>query len=189
MTESPDDDGAVAAVLAGDVDAFASLVAAHRERTFRAAYLIVRDAGLAEDLTQDAFLRAYRALHRFRRGEPFGAWVARIAINLALNETRSRRRRERWLSLVPGINRASSTVEREVEEAEQRSSIQRALAELAERDRLVIYLRYYLEFSEQEMATALGVPAGTVKSRLHRGTARLRTLIHERFPELEASHD
>ena len=77
----------------GDGDAYAALVAAHQEMTFRTAYLVLGDAAEAEDAAQEAFVKAYRALDRFRDGEPFRPWVLRIAVNTARNRRRSARRR------------------------------------------------------------------------------------------------
>ena len=93
-----DDDGAVRAARDGDRDALAALVARYQEVAFRAAFLITRDPAAAEDIAQEAFLRAYGALASFRIGEPFRPWLLRIVTNLALNAVRSRGRRQGLLA-------------------------------------------------------------------------------------------
>ena len=94
---------AIARARNGDHAAFGSLVEHYQEVAFRAAYLIVRDAPAAEDVAQDAFIRAYRALHTFRSGEPFRPWLLRIVTNTAINEVRARRRRTGLLGRVAAI--------------------------------------------------------------------------------------
>jgi RNA polymerase sigma-70 factor (ECF subfamily) len=157
----------VTAARDGDTDAFAQLVRAHQEAAFRAAYLIVRDAAAAEDVAQEAFVRAYRALGSFNAGDPFRPWLLRIATNLALNEVRGRRRRE-------GFAVASDELR----------ELDLALQQLPERDRAVLYLRHFFELSEKEMAVALNCAPGTVKSRLNRASARLRDVIEREHPSL-----
>ncbi len=184
MTPIANDDAAVTAVLAGDRDAFASLVEAHRERAYRATYLVLHDAAAAEDVMQEAFVRAYRSLDRFRLGDPFGAWLIRIAVNLALNEVRSRGRRLAWLPRIWAGQASRPGPESTVEAAERRSEVQEAIATLPANDRVALYLRYYLDLNEREMAVALAVAPGTVKSRLSRASQRLRSVIEARYPHL-----
>jgi RNA polymerase sigma-70 factor (ECF subfamily) len=187
---SAGDAAAVRAALEGDREAFGVLVERYQEVAFRASYLVVRDAGLAEDVAQEAFVRAYRNLgrfdpHRIEGAQPFRPWLLRIVTNLALNEVRARGRRR---SLWERVTRAPSGVEpgpeRAVEVGERRERVGAALLELPEADRLVLYLRYFLELSEAEIATVIGKRPGTVKSRLHRANTRLRTVIEARYPEL-----
>lgn len=181
---------AVERALGGDRNAFGALVEQYQEVAFRAAYLIVRDAQAAEDVTQEAFIRAYRALGRFRRGEPFRPWLLRIVTNGALNEVRARGRRAR------AFGRLAAEAPASVEAPDvglgdaQASLLACAIAELPEDDRVVLHLRYFLELPEREIATAIGKPAGTVKSRLHRASKRLRELIEAKYPQLaEAMHE
>jgi RNA polymerase sigma-70 factor (ECF subfamily) len=176
---------AVAAARRGDQDAFCALVARYQEIAFRAAYLVLRDAGLAEDTAQEAFVRAYHALASFREGEPFRPWVLRIVTNLALNEARARNRRRGLLDRVARFRREPhSGVDREAELDEERALLWRAINELREEDRVVLYLRYFLELPEREIALAIGHPPGTVKSRLSRASGRLRDVIERRYPAL-----
>lgn len=175
----------VAAARDGDTSAFAQLVLAHQEATFRAAFLLLRDAAAAEDVAQEAFVRAYSALPSFRAEDPFRPWILRIATNLALNELRSRRRRAGWLGRLRLVRRAEpQTPEALALASDELRQLDAALQCLPERDRQVLYLRHFLDLSEREMAAALDCSPGTVKSRLHRAGARLRTVIERDFPGL-----
>lgn len=176
--------------IEGDATAFGELVERHQEAAFRAAYLIVRDGALAEDVTQEAFIRAYRALRTFRRGEPFRPWMLRITTNVAINELRARSRRagllSRFAMLAP---RADVAPEPSMAEGERSATLALAINELPLDDRVVLYLRYFLELPEREIATAIGRPTGTVKSRLHRASKRLRELIETKYPQLGEAID
>lgn len=174
----------------GDAGAFGVLVERHEEVAFRAAYLIVRDAQAAEDVAQEAFVRAYRQLASFRAGGPFRPWLVRIVQNLALNEIRSRGRRT-GLAVRVGMfaRRTADPPHAEVVAADDASLMLRAIAELPPDDRVILHLRYYLELPEREIAAAIGKPAGTVKSRLHRASARLRDVIERNYPQLREHDD
>ena len=175
----------VAAAVEGDAASFGMLVERYQEPAFRAAYLLLRDAQAAEDVAQEAFVRAFRQLRTFRRDAPFRPWLLRIVHNLALNELRARGRRggllERFGRLAP---RTVEAPEREVVAADEASAVLRAMEELPPDDRVVLHLRYFLELPEREIAEAIGRPPGTVKSRLHRASARLRDLIETKYPWL-----
>ncbi len=160
----------------GDVHAYGELVERHRDLAFRTAYLITRSAADAEDAAQDAFVKAYYALHRFRTQEPFRPWLLRIVSNEAKNRVRSARRRE---GLALRLTEAASGDAGPSPEAaaalrEMQEALLAALGALREEDRLVIANRYLLELSEAETAEVLGVRPGTVKSRLFRALPRLR---------------
>ena len=174
----------------GDAAAFGLLVQSHQEAAFRAAYLILRDTQAAEDIAQDGFVRAYRQLYRFREEDPFRPWLLRIVTNLALNETRRRKRGlamlERFGRLVP---RLAPGPERIAAASEQSQDVADAINRLPDDDRVILYLRYFLELSEAEMAQAIGKPAGTVKSRLHRAGRRLRDLIEKEYSHLRLPDD
>jgi RNA polymerase sigma-70 factor (ECF subfamily) len=161
-------------------------VRAHEEVAFRVAYLIVRDEADAQDVAQEAFVRAYRSLGRFDASQPFRPWLLRIVTNLALNNRRSfRRRRE----MQERYQRDAATVDSQspvasAERAEEARVVWDAVARLEPRDQTLVYLRYFLDASEAEAAAAIGRPVGTVKSRLHRALRRLRATIEEHHPEL-----
>jgi RNA polymerase sigma-70 factor (ECF subfamily) len=166
----------------GDVAAYETLVRRYREVAFRTAYLIARSAADAEDATQEAFVKAYYALDRFRPDGEFRPWILRIVANEARNRRRSARRRES-LVLRLAEDRPSGASAQAPEAAavssDEARTLLAALAELPERDRLVISYRYLLELSEAETAAALGVRPGTVKSRLSRALDRLRARVPE----------
>jgi RNA polymerase sigma-70 factor (ECF subfamily) len=174
----------------GDASAFGLLVQEHQQAAFRAAYLILHDAQAAEDVAQEGFVRAYRQLHRFREENPFRPWLLRIVTNLALNETR---RRKRGLALLERFGRepprgqpGPETLTMATEEAQ---AVWQAINRLPQDDRLVLYLRYFLELSEADMARVIDRAPGTVKSRLHRAGRRLRDVIEKDYPQLRTSDD
>jgi RNA polymerase sigma-70 factor (ECF subfamily) len=164
----------------GDVAAYETLVRRYREVAFRTAYVIARSSADAEDATQEAFVKAYYALDRFRYDAPFRPWILRIVANEARNRLRSARRRES-LTLRLAEDRASGASaqapEAAVVSADTARTVLAALAGLPERDRLVVSCRYLLEFSEAETAFVLGVRPGTVKSRLSRALDKLRARV------------
>jgi RNA polymerase sigma factor (sigma-70 family) len=161
----------------GDVGAYGELVDRYREISFRTAYLIARNSADAEDATQDAFVKAYYALDRFRTADPFRPWILRIVSNEARNRRRSAGRRERLALRVierRGPGDAAPSPDAAAIAEETRRTLLAALETLPERDRQVIACRYLLELSEAETARTLGVRPGTVKSRLSRALTRLR---------------
>ena len=160
----------------GDPGAFGALVVAHQEVAFRTAYLVLGDAAEAEDAAQEGFVKAYRALDRFRPGAPFRPWLLRIVTNETRNLHRGTgRRRERERVTWARTERllASSDPMDSALSSERRRVLVGALGSLAERDRQVVVCRYLLDLDESESATVLGWPRGTVKSRLHRALRRL----------------
>jgi RNA polymerase sigma-70 factor, ECF subfamily len=177
----PHDDGELVRLAKdGDVRAYERLVERYRDLAFRYAFLIVRNAADAEDAAQDAFVKAYYALARFRIGEPFRPWILRIVSNEARNRRRTSGRHERLALRVVergGRGDAAPSPDAAVLDDERRRALLSALDALPERERVVIAHRYLLELSEAETAHALGLRPGTVKSRLSRGLARLRLAL------------
>ncbi len=139
-------------------------VTLHQPVVYRAAWLILRDRAAAEDVAQDTFLRAYRNAHRLDDEADARPWLYRIAVNLALNRLRSRRREERALAKL-GRGRAGWETDPS-EQALGDTSMSDALRRLPDRLRVPLVLRYYLDLSEKDIARALGVRPGTTKSRL-----------------------
>ena len=133
----------------------------HWPRAFRAAYLVTHDAGAAEDIAQESFLAAVRALDRFDRRRPFGPWLHRIVVNRAIDWTRARKLRGE-VELVDAPCAATGRAGAADDDA-------RRARRLAPEHRAVIVLRYLLEFTPGEIADALDLPRGTVNSRLRRG--------------------
>jgi RNA polymerase sigma factor (sigma-70 family) len=172
-----DDDGElVRRARAGDVDAFEELVERYQGVAVRVATMLCGPAG-APDATQEAFVKAWRALDRFRPGASFRPWLLRIVANEARNARRSAGRRVlrelRVFEDRPAAGAAPST-EEAVLALERRRVLLVALGCLSEADRDVISCRYLADLTEGETAAVLGIRAGTVKSRLSRALGRLR---------------
>jgi RNA polymerase sigma-70 factor, ECF subfamily len=164
----------------GDADAYEELVRRYTEMAFRAAYVVTGSAPDAEEAAQDAFVKAFRALPRFRAGAPFRPWLLRIVGNEARNRRRAASRRtalELRLAEGLGVGGAAPSPEAAAEAAEERRALLRALGMVGEDHRQVVSCRYLLQLSVEETAAALGIPDGTVKSRLARALAHLRDLM------------
>jgi RNA polymerase sigma factor (sigma-70 family) len=161
----------------GDQHAYEELVNAYEGIAFRTAYVIARNASDAEDAAQDGFVKAWRALGRFREGAPFRPWLLRIVANEASNRRRSAGRRVglalRAATQEPSGDAAPSP-EAALLSSEQRTELLAAVDQLPEEQRDVVALRYFLGLSEAEVAETLGIPQGTVKSRNARALERLR---------------
>ncbi len=173
----------IAAAQAGDQRAYGQLLQRHQAVAFRAAYLVAGSAADAEDATQDACVKAWLALSRFRPDAPFRPWLVRIAINEARNRRRgSSRRATLELRLQPGPADpgSSPSAEAQVVAADDRARLSSAVGRLREDDQLVIAARYFIGLSEAETAIALGLRRGTVKSRLSRALRRLQAQLEER---------
>jgi len=157
----------------------------HQGIAFRTAYLLSGSAADAEEAAQDGFVKAYRALGRFRRGAPLRPWLLRIVANEARNRRRSALRRERLALRVAVEDRPGDAVpspEAALLAGEQRELLLAAVERLPEDQRGTVVCRYFLELSEEETANVLRIRRGTVKSRLARGLERLRTEIGEEGP-------
>jgi RNA polymerase sigma factor (sigma-70 family) len=164
----------LARAQAGDADAYAALVRAHQDIAFRTAVLITQNAADAEEAAQDGFVKAWRALGRFREGAPLRPWLLTIVANEARNRRRSAGRRAALALRVADAEQTGTSAETEALAHAARGDLLDAISRLKTDDRLVLGCRYLLELSEAETAAALGVPAGTVKSRTSRALARLR---------------
>jgi RNA polymerase sigma-70 factor (ECF subfamily) len=166
----PEDPLLVERALRGDAGAYDELYRRYRDAVARVAYLLLRDADQAQDAAQEAFLIGWRDLRRLREPERFRAWVTGIAVNLC------RRRRRAWARLsgigVPGPAAPVAGPD-EGDAAALQMTVRRAVDALPRQMREVVVLRFYCQFGEEEMAQALGIPAGTVKSRLGRARTRL----------------
>jgi RNA polymerase sigma-70 factor (ECF subfamily) len=156
----------VRAAQAGSHEAMEALFKAHWAPAHRAAFLIVHDAAAAEDIAQEAFLAAIRALDRFDRRRPFGPWLHRIVVNRAIDWSRARALRRE----------VAEAVESEAPPARPAGwsdEVVSALAALDPEQRAAVVLRHLLEYTPGEIAQLLEVPRGTVNSRLRRGLDRL----------------
>jgi RNA polymerase sigma-70 factor (ECF subfamily) len=172
----------IARARQGDREAYGMLVADHQQLAFRTAYLLCGDAGEAQDAAQDAFLKAYNALPRFREGAPFRPWLLTIVANEARNRRRSAGRRAHLLQRAaaaagPAQAATAPGADLAVLAGARRSELVAALQRLAPDHREVLVLRYLLDLSEAECAAVLGCRPGTVKSRHARALDRLRGML------------
>lgn len=151
---------------ASDLEALFRL---HWPRAYRAAYLVVHDAGAAEDIAQESFLAALRALDRFDRRRPFGPWLHRIVVNRAIDWTRARQLRGE--TELHDVHAAAE------QPASPNGTLLAALAALPPEHRAVIVLRHLLEYTPGEIAELLELPRGTVNSRLRRGLDSLKEKV------------
>jgi len=156
----------------GSTEAVEALFRIHWPRAHRAAYLVVHDGAAAEDIAQEAFLAALRALDRFDRRRPFGPWLYRIVVNRAIDHARSRGlRREVRADGHEPVAAAEDSVHLYSDD------LIAALRALPPDRRAVVVLRYVLDFTPSEIAKALDLPRGTVNSRLRRGLDTLRARL------------
>ncbi|GGN24123.1 RNA polymerase sigma factor [Actinoplanes campanulatus] len=174
----------VARARGGDLDAYETLVARCTAPAHRAAVLLGAGAD-ADDVVQEAFVKAYRQLGRFRGEAGFKAWLLAIVANETRNLIRSRRRRE-GLWLRAAVREDPLPLEPDPAESamagERRRVLHEQLRALDRRDREVLVCRYLLDLSEAETAVTLGLPKGTVKSRTSRALARLRVRLPMEVP-------
>jgi RNA polymerase sigma-70 factor (ECF subfamily) len=165
---------------AGDVEAFGALVGRHQRAALRTAFAVGGSESEAEDVTQEAFVKAFRALSRFDERRPLRPWLMQIVANEARNRRRSRERRQRLAVRAAALGgHEPGSAEDLAIGAVSAAELRAALSRLDDRDRTVIALRYFAGLSEAETARALDVPAGTVKSRCSRALERLRAQLEE----------
>ena len=182
MVDRPLETELVERARRGDLRAWETIVRTHQGIAFRTAYVMAGNAADAEEAAQDGFVKAYRALGRFRRGAPFRPWLLRIVANEARNRRRSAARRERLSLRAAAEARPGDAVpspEAALLSRESQGQLLAAVERLSDDHRDAIACRYLLGLSEAETAAALGVRPGTVKSRLSRALARLRESLGE----------
>jgi RNA polymerase sigma-70 factor (ECF subfamily) len=178
MPGSGDERAWVRGAQAGSASDLEALFRSHWPRAYRAAYLVVHDAAAAEDIAQEAFLSAVRALHTFDRRRPFGPWLHRIVVNRAIDWTRARSlRRELGEDALADAPAGPEPPARRLS-----AGIAAALAALSPEHRAVVVLRYLLEYTPGEIATLLDLPRGTVNSRLRRALDALEGRLEEERP-------
>ncbi|MTK04569.1 RNA polymerase sigma factor [Micromonospora sp. CP22] len=175
-----DDEQFVTRAQAGDLEAYEFLVARHTAAAHRTAVLLGAGSD-AEDVIQEAFVKGYRKLDRYRGESSFRSWLLAIVANETRNLHRTRERRNGLVLRAARVEPGAEIVEDDAVDAvlagERRAALVRALRSLPSRDREVIVCRYLLELSEEETVTMLGWPRGTVKSRTSRALVKLRGLL------------
>jgi RNA polymerase sigma-70 factor, ECF subfamily len=183
LTVSTSDDlQAIRRLKRGDIGGLEILIARYQVKAIRAAFLIVRDEALAEDIVQDTFIRFFQRVRHFDETRPFEPYFMRGVVNATLNAIK---KESNSMALGPNegaqalealLDRAAS-IETQVEQLQLKHQILRCLSNLPPRQRAVIVQRYYLEMSEREMAEALDTAPGTVKWLLHTARTRLKSLL------------
>jgi RNA polymerase sigma-70 factor (ECF subfamily) len=176
-----DEKQAIACLKQGDPNGLEALVRLHQLRALRAAGLITGDRAAAEDIVQNAFLRAAERIGQFDAERPFGPWFLRIVAN---DSIKAAQHRKRQVSLDDGergepidLADPAPLPEEIIETGEFRQAVRRALGKLPPAQRAAIVMRYYLGMSEEEMTEEMDSPAGTVKWRLHAARRRLESLL------------
>ena len=203
--EQRDEVEAIRRCQAGDMAALGALVTRYQAPAVRLAYLLTGDHPLSDDIVQDSFLLAYRGIKRFRVGQPFAPWFYRIVLNCARQQMRhARRRREisldalapddsttqplgmlgqRGMGALASRSGQDDPAER-AEAAESHAALLAALDTLPRKQREAVALRYFLGFSDQQIAATLNCRLGTVQQRLHAGRASLQAAIRRQAPWL-----
>ncbi len=170
----------VARAAAGDGEAYAELVRPHERVAYRVAVAITGWGADAQEAVQNAHVKAYRSLGRFRRGAAFRPWLLRIVVNEAHNVRRSERRHLRLA--VRAAEReapAGASADEAVATREEVETVLHALRQLSEADRLVVALRYFAELPDREAAALAGTTPGTYRVRLLRARRRLKELLED----------
>jgi RNA polymerase sigma-70 factor (ECF subfamily) len=163
----------VLAAMGGDHDAFAALITIATSRLYAVALLILRDSDRAEDAVQEAFVRAWREVPRLRDADRFDAWLRRLVVNACYDEARRVTRRAEVSLLSVGER---SVLDTSAASAES-DRVERAFRQLPLDQRSVLVLQHYEALSHTEIAATLGIPVGTVKSRVRYGVAAMRAAL------------
>jgi RNA polymerase sigma-70 factor (ECF subfamily) len=167
----------------GDTGAIEKMVNTHQAGIYRLAYSILDDSHEAEDVVQETFLAALRALDSFQEKASFSTWLASIAINLSRTRLRRRQMRVRLTAVLQNLwhwhQTESPSLEQNAIQNENCSKIWRAIHSLDEKQRLPVILRYYHDYPVAEIAALLHIPEGTVHSRLNKARETLRQVLEE----------
>lgn len=180
---SAEDNGLIAACLAGRTDAFGQLVARYQDRLFNTVIRLLGNAEDARDVVQEAFLSAYQSLHSFKGDSLFFTWLYRIAVNTAISYKRKQKvllrlhQGEEGGGLEPADPSEAARPDHALEMAEEERRVHEALARLSVEHRTVLVMKDLEGQKYEEMAEVLGVPIGTIRSRLHRARLELRDLL------------
>ena len=179
VEEAPTDDELVRACLAGNRQAFDQLVIRHQRQIYRLCYRFAGNHEDASELSQDVFVRAYRALGSFKGQAAFTTWLYRIGVNQCLNGLGKRPRRTEPLDEAQVERTHDEPADRVMLRAERAARVRRAIAQLPEKQRATLILRAYHELPHEEIARVLGGTVGAAKTNLHHALRRLRTLLKD----------
>ncbi|WP_062110624.1 RNA polymerase sigma factor SigW [Bacillus niameyensis] len=174
-------------VLRGDQEAFGEIVELFREKVFQLCYRMLGNRHEAEDIAQEAFVRAYVNIHSFNQNKKFSTWLYRIATNLCIDRIRKKKPDyflDAEVAGTDGLNMYSQIAaegnapDSEVETMELQEIVQREISRLPDKYRIVVILRYIDELSLNEISEVLEMPLGTVKTRIHRAREALRKQLN-----------
>ena len=182
MTVQNEDSFLIARIQTGDINALGILYQQHRTQVYRTALAITHDEGMAEDILQETFVRIYKYAESFDKTQPFEPWLYRLTVNLTYSWIN---RAKRWVHLFQGALEQLKmpeyrNPENVMEKKEQQSTLQRAIGNLPDSQRAVIVLYYLEDLSVSEIAYALNIAEGTVKSRLYHARKKVKESITER---------
>jgi RNA polymerase sigma-70 factor (ECF subfamily) len=183
---SADEHRLIADSLEGDTAAFGELVRRYQDRLYTTVYRLVDNADDALDVVQEAFLHAYQSLGSFKGDALFFTWLHRIGVNTAI----SLKRKKRVMVRIDAVHNGETAIEpfdpsdlsrpgHAIEQSEQERHIQQALARLSPEHRAVLVMKDMEEMKYEEIAQVLGVPIGTIRSRLHRARLELREILEQ----------
>ncbi len=186
MAEQLIDGGVIEACQQGDREAFRQLFEAYKDKVFSIAVYSVGDRAVADDVTQQVFLKLFSAIRQFRGDSEFTTWLYRLVVNACIDERRRHRRLLPWGETVTMSNSADSKPqEKQYARLEVAEAVRAAIGELKPKFRLPILLKYIEGLSYEEIASVMGCSKGTVASRLNRGHSQLaKRLSHLNNPEV-----
>ncbi len=161
---------------AGDIEAFSELARRHERVVYNLAYRFMRDAVLAEDMAQEAFLKAYRLLNGFRGDCSFSTWLYRVTSSVCLTEL-NRRKRRGEVALTPSHTSEAATDPEEATDTPE--LIRRCVMQLPDRYATIVTMYYLDEISYEEIAETLNIPMGTLKTWMHRARHQLRKIVEK----------
>jgi RNA polymerase sigma-70 factor (ECF subfamily) len=177
MTDDPDRD-LVRRAQAGDTDAFSELVRRHERVVYNLAFRFMRNETQADDMAQEAFLKAFRLLKGFRAEARFSTWLYRVTSSVCLTEI-SRRKRRGEVELTPGHLSGPETAVEPAQPTDTHEIIRRCVTRLPERYATIMTLYYLKEVSYEEIAEMMNIPMGTLKTWMHRARRQLRTIVEQ----------
>jgi RNA polymerase sigma-70 factor (ECF subfamily) len=169
---------------AGDIEAFSELARRHEQTVYNLALRFMRDPSLAEDMAQEALVKAYQKLHKFRGDARFSTWLYRIVCNVCLSELQKRKRRGE----LSAVNEPESSQAPDITaaQADEAALVRRSVAQLPKRYAQAITLYYLQDLSYEEVAEIMKVPQGTLKTWMHRARKQLRDIVQQ---ELRDPHE
>lgn len=164
----------------GDTEAFSELVRRHQHAVYNLAYRFMRDVSLAEDMAQEAFLKGFRLLKGFRGDCSFSTWMYRVTSSVCLTELHRRKRRAE-VPLQPAHGGAAENVA--IEQNDEAEIIRRCVTYLPERYATIVTMYYLYQLPYEEIAAAMRIPLGTLKTWMHRARKELRAIVEEELAQ------